>query len=81
MKPMTNLEVSQDKVQLAMARKEMNPYDLCSKAEITLPMLGNGSNSVCSVISMITVPVFVFLFINGRRYNSIKRQSMPIYTL
>lgn len=35
MKPMTNLEVSQDKVQLAMARKEMNPYDLCNKAEIS----------------------------------------------
>ena len=32
---MTNLRVSQDKVQLAMARKAMNPYDLCSKAGIS----------------------------------------------
>ena len=32
---MTNLKISQDKVQLAMARKEMNPYDLCSAAGIS----------------------------------------------
>lgn len=32
---MTNLKISQDKVQLAMARKAMNPYDLCSKAGIS----------------------------------------------
>lgn len=32
---MTNLQVSQDKVQLLMAEKCMNPYDLCSKAEIS----------------------------------------------
>lgn len=32
---MTNLKVSQDKVQLAMARKQMNPYDLCSEASIS----------------------------------------------
>lgn len=32
---MTNLEVSQNKVQLEMARKGMNPYDLCSKAGIS----------------------------------------------
>lgn len=32
---MTNLRVSQDKVQLAMARKAMNPYDLCSMAGIS----------------------------------------------
>lgn len=32
---MTNLKVSQDKVQLAMARKQMNPYDLCSAASIS----------------------------------------------
>lgn len=32
---MTNLKVSQDKVQLKMARKEMNPYDLCSAAGIS----------------------------------------------
>lgn len=35
MKPMTNLEVSQNKVQLLMAEKCMNPYDLCSKAGIS----------------------------------------------
>ena len=35
MKPMTNLAISQDKVQLIMARKEMNPYDLCSAAGIS----------------------------------------------
>lgn len=35
MKPMTNLEVSQDKVQLLMAKNCMNPYDLCSKAGIS----------------------------------------------
>lgn len=32
---MTNLKISQDKVQLAMARKSMNPYDLCSSAGIS----------------------------------------------
>ncbi|MDE7309113.1 MAG: helix-turn-helix transcriptional regulator [Lachnospiraceae bacterium] len=32
---MTNLKISQDKVQLKMAEKCMNPYDLCSKAEIS----------------------------------------------
>lgn len=32
---MTNLQVSQDKVQLLMAGKCMNPYDLCSKAGIS----------------------------------------------
>lgn len=32
---MTNLKISQDKVQLAMARKTMNPYDLCSAAGIS----------------------------------------------
>lgn len=31
---MTNLQVSQDKVQIRMAEKCMNPYDLCSKAGI-----------------------------------------------
>lgn len=32
---MTNLKISQDKVQLEMARKAMNPYDLCSAAGIS----------------------------------------------
>ena len=32
---MTNLKISQDKVQLAMARRAMNPYDLCSAAGIS----------------------------------------------
>ena len=32
---MTNLKVSQDKVQIKMARLSMNPYDLCSKAGIS----------------------------------------------
>ena len=32
---MTNLKVSQDKVQLRMAEKCMDPYVLCSKAEIS----------------------------------------------
>ncbi len=32
---MTNLRVSQDKVQLRMAELCMNPYDLCSKAGIS----------------------------------------------
>ncbi len=32
---MTNLQVSQDKVQLKMAEKCMNPYNLCSAAEIS----------------------------------------------
>lgn len=32
---MTNLKISQDKVQLRMAELCMNPYDLCSKAEIS----------------------------------------------
>lgn len=31
---MTNLKLSQDKVQIIMAKKCMNPYDLCSKAGI-----------------------------------------------
>lgn len=35
MTPMTNLQVSQDKVQLRMAESCMNPYDLCSKAGIS----------------------------------------------
>lgn len=35
MTPMTNLQVSQDKVQLLMAKNCMNPYDLCSKAGIS----------------------------------------------
>lgn len=35
MKPMTNLKISQDKVQLIMARNKMNPYDLCSAAGIS----------------------------------------------
>lgn len=34
---MTNLKISQDKVQLLMAEKCMNPYDLCSKAGISYP--------------------------------------------
>lgn len=37
MKPMTNLAVSQDKVHLLMAQKCMNPYDLCSVAQISYP--------------------------------------------
>lgn len=32
---MTNLQISQDKVQLLMAEKCMNPYDLCSSAGIS----------------------------------------------
>ena len=32
---MTGLKVDRDKIQLAMARKEMNPYDLCSIAGIS----------------------------------------------
>lgn len=32
---MTRLRVSQEKVQLFMAEKCMNPYDLCSKAGIS----------------------------------------------
>ena len=32
---MTNLKISQDKVQLVMARNAMNPYDLCSAAGIS----------------------------------------------
>lgn len=32
---MTNLKISQNKVQLTMARKAMNPYELCSKAGIS----------------------------------------------
>lgn len=35
METMTNLKVSQDKVQLRMAELCMNPYDLCSKAGIS----------------------------------------------
>lgn len=32
---MTNLRISQDKVQLIMAKKCMNPYSLCGAAGIT----------------------------------------------
>lgn len=32
---MTNLKISQDKVQIQMARNGFNPYDLCSKAGIS----------------------------------------------
>lgn len=32
---MTNLKISQDKVQLRMAELCVNPYDLCSRAEIS----------------------------------------------
>lgn len=32
---MTNLQISQNKVQLLMAEKCMNPYDLCSAAGIS----------------------------------------------
>jgi DNA-binding Xre family transcriptional regulator len=32
---MTNLQISQDKVQLKMAENCMNPYDLCSAAGIS----------------------------------------------
>ncbi len=32
---MTNLKISQNKVQLKMAELCMNPYDLCSKAGIS----------------------------------------------
>lgn len=34
-KVMTNLQISQNKVQLLMAEKCMNPYDLCSAAGIS----------------------------------------------
>ena len=34
-KVMTNLKISQEKVQLEMARHCMNPYDLCSEAGIS----------------------------------------------
>lgn len=34
-KVMTNLKISQDKVQLRMAELYMNPYDLCSNAGIS----------------------------------------------
>ena len=36
-KVMTDLKISQNKVQLIMARKFMNPYDLCSEAGISYP--------------------------------------------
>ena len=36
-KIMTNLKISRDKVQIAMARKEINPYELCDKANISYP--------------------------------------------
>ena len=36
-KPMTNLKISQDKTQLLMAERFMNPYDLCSAAGISYP--------------------------------------------
>lgn len=32
---MTNLHISQDKVQILMARQRKNPYDLCSAARIS----------------------------------------------
>lgn len=32
---MTNLKISQNKVQLKMAELCINPYDLCSKAKIS----------------------------------------------
>ncbi len=32
---MTNLKISQNKVQILMAKKCMNPYDLCSSANIS----------------------------------------------
>ena len=32
---MTNLKISQDKVQILMARQCKNPYDLCSTAGIS----------------------------------------------
>lgn len=32
---MMNLKISQDKVQIVMARNTMNPYDLCSAAGIS----------------------------------------------
>lgn len=34
---MTNLKISQDKVQLKMAENCMNPYDLCEAADISYP--------------------------------------------
>lgn len=34
-KVMTNLSISKNKVQIIMAKKLMNPYDLCSKAKIS----------------------------------------------
>lgn len=34
-KVMTNLCISQDKVQILMARQRKNPYDLCSLAGIS----------------------------------------------
>lgn len=36
-KVMTSLKISQNKVQLLMAEKCMNPYDLCSSAGISYP--------------------------------------------
>lgn len=36
-KAMTSLKISQNKVQLLMAEKCMNPYDLCSSAGISYP--------------------------------------------
>lgn len=35
MKILTNLKISQDKVQLIMAKQQKNPYDLCSSAAIS----------------------------------------------
>lgn len=32
---MTNLQISQDKMQIEMAKKCMNPYDLCNAAGIS----------------------------------------------
>ena len=44
---MTNLEINMDKVQLKMAERCMNPYDLCRAAGISYPsyrrILKNGN--------------------------------------
>jgi|GEM_PF-2041500 len=34
-KVMTNLKISKNKVQLLMAKKILNPYELCGKAKIS----------------------------------------------
>lgn len=50
---MTNLRISQDKVQLFMARQKMNPYDLCSKAGISYAsyrrIIKNGSCKIATL--------------------------------